>query len=121
VLKALNSRYYTPSDRPGGRFPHVWLDAARTHSTLDWFDREFVVVTGPLGDPWHEATKAVKARLRLPLTAKTLPAVPTESGIQIGLRGAARVRPDGHVAWRLPWLPEDPAEALSSALGAILQ
>jgi len=121
VLKALNSRFYTPSDRPGGRFPHVWLDAARKHSTLDWFDREFVVVTGPLGDPWHEATHAVQSRLHMPLTARKLPAVPTESGIQIGLRGAALVRPDGHVAWRMPWLPEDPAEALTTALGAVLQ
>ena len=74
---------------------------------------EFVVVTGPLGDPWQEATRVVQSRLDLPLTARQLPAVPTESGIQIGLRGAALVRPDGHVAWRMPWLPEDPAEALT--------
>ena len=121
VLKALNSRYYTPSDRPGGRFPHVWLDAARRHSTLDWFDREFVVVAGPLGARWHEAARVVRSRLELPLTAKTLPAVPTEAGIEIGLRGAALVRPDGHVAWRMPWLPEDPEQALTAALGAVLQ
>ena len=46
----LRPRYYEPSDRPGGRFPHLWLDLARRRSTLDWFDKDFVVVAGPLGD-----------------------------------------------------------------------
>ena len=120
VFKGVNSRYYVPSDRPGGRFPHVWLDSARKHSTLDWFDRDFVVVTGPLGAPWQEAVRAVQSKLKVPLTTRALPAVPTEAGIQIGLRGAALVRPDGHVAWRMPWLPDDPAEALGAAMRSIL-
>lgn len=121
VAKGLNSRYYVPSDRPGARFPHVWLDPARKHSTLDWFDREFVVVTGPLGDKWAEAAKTVQSRLGLPLMARKLPAVETDTGIQIGLRGAVLVRPDGHVAWRMPYLPDDPAKALTTALMGILQ
>ena len=121
VFKGVNSRYYTPSDRPGGRFPHVWLDAARKRSTLDWFDRDFVVVTGPLGNAWREAADVARTRLKLPLVHKTLPAVPTEAGIQIGLRGAALVRPDGHVAWRMPWVPEDPAEVLVKVLEDILR
>lgn len=121
VLKALNSRYYVPSDRPGGRFPHAWLDSARKRSTLDWFDREFVVVTGPLGEPWQATARDVQSRLSVPLTSRTLPAMPSEAGVQIGLRGAVLVRPDGHVAWRMPYLPDDPAAALAAALQSVLK
>ena len=120
VAKPLNPRFYVPSDRPGGRFPHLWLDTARKQSTLDWFDKEFVLVTGPLGASWMEAAQAVANQTGVPLTARMLPAVPTETGIQIGLRGAALVRPDGHVAWRMPWLAQDPQGALSRALQAIV-
>lgn len=120
VAKPLNPRFYVPSDRPGGRFPHLWLDAARKQSTLDWFDKEFVLVTGPLGARWMDAAQAVANQTGVPLTARMLPAVQTETGIQIGLRGAALVRPDGHVAWRMPWLAQDPKGALSRALQAIV-
>ena len=59
------TRYYTPSDRPGGRFPHLWLDMARKHSTLDWFDKDFTVVAGPLGEEWLEAGRDVSTKTRL--------------------------------------------------------
>jgi hypothetical protein len=38
----------------------------------------------------------------------------------LGLRGAVLVRPDGHVAFRMPWTPSDPAAELSSALATLL-
>ncbi|MFT3799734.1 MAG: FAD-dependent monooxygenase [Burkholderiaceae bacterium] len=121
VAKPLNSRVYVPSDRPGGRFPHLWLDSARKQSTLDWFDKEFVLVAGPLGDAWVAAAREVARKMAIPLSARTLPAVETDTGIRIGLRGAALVRPDGHVAWRMPWLANDPAGALTQTLQAILK
>ncbi|HET7717640.1 MAG TPA: hypothetical protein VFK86_18605, partial [Bauldia sp.] len=34
--------------------------------------------------------------------------------------GAVLVRPDGHVAWRSPALPDGPTEALDSALRRLL-
>lgn len=121
VKQPLNSRFYEPSDRPGGRFPHVWLDTARKHSTLDWFERDFVLVTGALGDAWQDAARVVQSRLEMPLITKVLPYAPTNAGIHIGLRGAVLVRPDGHVAWRMPYMPDDPVEALTVAVKAILQ
>ena len=121
VKQPLNSRFYEPSDRPGGRFPHVWLDTARKHSTLDWFERDFVLVTGVLGDAWQDAASAVQSLLDVPLITKVLPSAPTDAGIHIGLRGAVLVRPDGHVAWRIPYMPDDPVEALTAAVKAILQ
>jgi len=38
----------------------------------------------------------------------------------MGLRGAALVRPDGHVAWRMPYIPADPARELAGALQTVL-
>lgn len=36
----VHPRRYEPSDRPGGRFPHLWLEPTRQHSTLAWIMRE---------------------------------------------------------------------------------
>lgn len=120
VAKALNSRFYTPTDRPGARFPHIWLDPSRKHSTLDWFDQTFTLVTGPLGDEWLEAGKTVSERAGLPISLKRLPKADPADGIQLGMRGAVLVRPDGHVAWRMPWVPADPAAELGTALSTLL-
>jgi hypothetical protein len=38
----------------------------------------------------------------------------------MGLRGAVLVRPDGHVAWRMPYIPADPARELAGALQTVL-
>ncbi|WP_407165205.1 FAD-dependent monooxygenase [Bradyrhizobium sp. ORS 111] len=114
------TRTYFPSDRPGGRFPHLWLDMARKRSTLDWFDKEFTVVTGPQGGDWLEAGRAVSDRLGIPLNLQQLPNAHQSDGIQMGLRGAALVRPDGHVAWRMPYIPQDPARELAGALHSVL-
>jgi 2-polyprenyl-6-methoxyphenol hydroxylase-like FAD-dependent oxidoreductase len=116
-----SSRYYTPSDRPGSRFPHQWVDLARHHSTLDWFDREFTVVAGPMGGEWLEAGRKASKQMSLPLNLQTLPNPNPSDGILMGLRGAVLVRPDGHVAWRMPWLPSDPERELVAALTALLR
>ena len=114
------TRYYTPSDRPGGRFPHLWLDMPRKRSTLDWFDKDFTVVAGPMGDAWLEAGREVSAKLGLPLNLQQLPNAHPAEGIHMGPRGAVLVRPDGHVAWRMPYIPPDPARELAGALDTVL-
>jgi hypothetical protein len=38
----------------------------------------------------------------------------------MGPRGAVLVRPDGHVAWRIPYIPENPARELAAALQTVL-
>ena len=98
----------------------MWLDATRHHSTLDWFDRDFVLVAGPLGHAWKEAaaaaSRAARRDRRLPPASPAIPA----DGFQMGMRGAALVRPDGHVCYRAAWMPEDPGAELSSALHRVL-
>ena len=120
VRQPLQSRWYQPSDRPGGRYPHRWLDLARTQSTLDWFDRDFVLVVGPKAQPWLEAARAVAEKMGVSLQTRQLDTVHEHDGLGMGLRGAVLVRPDGHVAWRMPWIPADPVAELGDAMNQIL-
>jgi 2-polyprenyl-6-methoxyphenol hydroxylase-like FAD-dependent oxidoreductase len=117
----LQPRHYRPSDRPGGRFPHLWTNLARTHSTLDWFDRGFVLVAGPKADAWVESASTVSETAGVPIEVKQFDAANPSDGLWMGLRGAVLVRPDGHVAWRMPWQPVDPITQLASALASVLQ
>jgi hypothetical protein len=36
------------------------------------------------------------------------------------MRGAVLVRPDGHVAWRMPYLPGDPASEIVTVMNTLL-
>lgn len=107
---------YQPTDRPGGRYPHLWLDRSMRTSTLDWFDRSFTLVVAPMGMEWLEAGAKAAQSAGVPLDVRSLPVTGEASGIHTGLRGATLVRPDGHVAWRMPWLPADPATTLAEVL-----
>ena len=112
-------RYYEPSDKPGGRFPHLWLDLARRHTTLDWFDREFVLVAGPKADAWVEAARAVSGRNGRTVQVRQLESAHEKDGLLLGQRGAVLVRPDGHVAFRMPWTPSDPSAELAGVLARL--
>ncbi len=98
----------------------MWLDMARKHSTLDWFDKDFTVVAGPQGDVWLEAGRDVAAKTGMPIKVRKLPNAHPADGIHMGPRGAVLVRPDGHVAWRMPYVPSDPARELAGALQTVL-
>ena len=43
-----------------------------------------------------------------------------KDGLLLGLHGAVLVRPDGHVAFRMPWTPSDPAAELAGVLSKLL-
>jgi 2-polyprenyl-6-methoxyphenol hydroxylase-like FAD-dependent oxidoreductase len=118
--QVLRARWYEPSDKPGARFPHLWLDLARRHTTLDWFDREFVLVAGPKADAWMEAARAVSGKSGRMVQAHQLDDTHEKDGLLLGARGAVLVRPDGHVAFRMPWTPSDPAAELSAVLSRLL-
>ena len=120
VKQAVRARWYEPSDRPGGRYPHMWLDLSRRHSTLDLFDKHFVLMVGPKADAWREGARQASARLGLPIESFQLESADSRDGLEMGPRGAVLVRPDGHVAMRMPWTPQDPAAALAKAMDGIL-
>lgn len=120
VAKPLNSRVFEPTDRPGSRFPHMWLDAARKRSTLDWFDKKFVLVAGPLGHAWEKAAASAAEEVGIEVEFRQLPQAIPADGFQMGMRGAALVRPDGHVCYRAAWTPDDPTAEVVAVLRHVL-
>jgi 2-polyprenyl-6-methoxyphenol hydroxylase-like FAD-dependent oxidoreductase len=118
--ESFSTAVYVPTDRPGARFPHLWLDDEKNESTLDWFNQNLSLVAGPLGSEWLEAGAVVSSKLGVSLDLHQLPSAPVSAGFHMGDRGAVLVRPDGHVAWRVPWLPESPGDHLASAMSTLL-
>lgn len=114
---------YVPSATPGCRAPHVPLSQdGRPLSTLDLFGREFVLLTGPLGMPWHEAA----ARLRPSLVGFVIGHQLQDEdgrflqGYGLAPGGAVLVRPDGYVGWRSADAVDDPEATLAKALDGVL-
>ena len=121
VHRGLVTRLYQPSDRPGGRYPHMWLDLARKRSTLDLFDTRFVVMHGPKSGDWERAAKEAGEKLGIRIDTFRLDAVDPRDGLEMGLQGAVLVRPDGHVAWRTPGgESESPTDVLGRVVSQLL-
>ncbi|MGH3874801.1 MAG: FAD-dependent monooxygenase [Pseudonocardiaceae bacterium] len=115
-----------PGPGTGQRAPHAWVrhDGSRV-STLDLFEGRLTVLTGPQGEPWHQAV--------VELAATGLPIVALAAGhdlldedgafaqhYRLGAAGAALVRPDGYLAWHHPGTGSDPRAALRSAVALAL-
>ncbi|WP_268248626.1 FAD-dependent monooxygenase [Streptomyces brasiliensis] len=98
ALPPQQPRYYWPTDRPGARFPHFWIDASHEVSSIDWFDTEFVLVCGPDATAWQQAGNKLAETTPVPLVVRVLPHM--VGPLTIERDGAVLVRPDGHVAWR---------------------
>lgn len=121
----LRVRRFAPSGCPGARLPHVWL-GGRTggESLLDRVPLDaFLLVAGPEGGAWLDALDHIESppAQGLLLTRERLPELEgwlEQAGIERS--GVLLVRPDQHVAWRSPTLPETPAEALRRAFAAVL-
>ncbi|MET0450766.1 MAG: FAD-dependent monooxygenase [Mycobacterium sp.] len=116
VVPAHDAQRYWPTDRPGARFPHFWIDAEETESTIDWFDTSFVLVCGPDADEWQRIGEALAATVTTALQVKRLPHL--LGPVSIERNGAVLVRPDGHVAWRAKTTGE--ADELRCALATVL-
>ncbi|GFH34638.1 FAD-dependent oxidoreductase [Streptomyces pacificus] len=121
------------SGDPGTRAPHMWLhphDTTRTVSTLDLYERNFVLLTGSGGTPWHTAAATVAEKLSITLDAYRIGTEPhaelvPESGDWAELHGttdegAVVVRPDGFVAWRAAGAVRDPETVLLDTMKALL-
>jgi 2-polyprenyl-6-methoxyphenol hydroxylase-like FAD-dependent oxidoreductase len=90
---------YVPTARPGSRAPHCWLSTDPCVSTLDLFDREFVLLTDRGdGDWWSAASRLAAAGV--PIRFIDLPAAAWAEVYGVEPGGSVLVRPDGHVAWR---------------------
>ena len=116
-----------PSGRPGFRAPHVPLrQGGSTVSTVDFFGRDWVLLTGTEGGVWHEAAKHVADRLGIIVRTVGLGPGLTDpddrlvSVYGIGHGGASLVRPDGVVAWRTDFEVADAAGTLQTVLTRLL-
>jgi putative polyketide hydroxylase len=124
---------------PGTRAPHVELSRQGTSlSTIDLYVGDFVLIAGPDGAAWADASKAASDRLGVDVVSYTVggpvggplgdrviqqgddsaPSFATAYGITPS--GATLVRPDGYVAWRAASYTPDAADRLSTALGKVL-
>jgi hypothetical protein len=120
---------YVPTARPGSRAPHMWLQKGDQQiSTLDLYDTHFVLLAGPAGEAWGTAGQRVADFLGVPLRWYVVgpngPLIDRTGAWQklygVGPQGAVLVRPDGHVAWRMPDADSSPETQLAVAFHRIL-
>ena len=124
------SAVVTEGPGAGLRAPHAWV---RHHdsriSTLDLFDGRLTLLTGPQGEAWHRAATDLAVD-GLPIVALTAEKdlreePPADKGAltrryQLGMTGAALIRPDGYVAWSCSSVTDDAEGELRSAVDAAL-
>ena len=112
---------------PGTRAPHVWLQRRSEQiSTLDLFDRNFVLLVGPEGHAWTEAACDGAKPLGMDLDVHKIsengltdPMAGCTAAYGISPTGAVLVRPDGVVAWRANTDDDASAERIKSVLARL--
>ena len=104
---------YVPSARPGTRAPHAWIEEGT--STVDLFGDGFVLLrlgaNPPSGQPLADAAAARGVPLRIV-------ALEDEGIAGLYEQPLVLVRPDGHVAWRGPAVPDDALAVIDRVRGA---
>jgi putative polyketide hydroxylase len=118
---------YIPTAKPGYRAPHLWLhEGDRRFSSVDLFEKSFVLLAGSAGQAWATAARALGGPT--PVQAFVIgpqgdlqPESDFEGLYGVGPDGAVLVRPDGHVAWRSAGASQTPAADLRQALDRILR
>jgi hypothetical protein len=93
-------------------------------STLDLFERGWVLLTE--NERWNAACAKAADELGVDVTPVRIGVDIRPSDVEgfrkafgIGPTGASLIRPDGFIAWRAVELGEDPAVALTDALGRV--
>ena len=128
MLSVLPNKYI-PTTLPGSRAPYVNLiKNGKKISTLDLFEKEFILLIGPEGEPWRIAANQLAEALAFPLitysVAREGDLIDSETiwhdAYNLSTQGAVLVRPDGHVAWRRAAIVENPKVELEKCLNAIL-
>lgn len=104
---------YVPDALPGMRAPHVaLLKENKLISSLDLFEKEFVLLIGSEGKLW------LQAAMNLPVKTYSIGSDLIDINKSwyelygVTASGAVLVRPDGHVAWRSKAMLENPKEVL---------
>lgn len=124
VISVLPDKYI-PTTLPGSRAPYVQLiKDGKTISTLDLFEKDYVLLVGSEGSAWQVAANELASLQSLPLKNYRIAADGDlidyknvwHKIYEITTTGAVLVRPDGHVAWRSKELVDDPKDVLKNIL-----
>ena len=115
---------------PGTRAPHLWVrQSGERKSTLDLYERSFVLLCDGADAAWRRAAVRVADRLSLRLDAFGIGSgsdLEPENGADWAeahgttAEGAVLVRPDGFVAWRSAGSVPDPEATLHEVLATLL-
>ncbi|CAN0092608.1 unnamed protein product [Phaeothamnion confervicola] len=108
--------HYTPTSVPGGRTPHLWLDAGRGYGS-SLFDRMgFGFTLLRLGGTAADASGIVNAARErgVPLAVLDVPGADARGLYE---RDLVLVRPDQYVAWRGNAAPADPGNLWERVTG----
>ncbi|MFF3176683.1 FAD-dependent oxidoreductase [Streptomyces sp. NPDC057900] len=118
---------------PGSRAPHLWVRRAGERiSTLDLYERSFVLLTDGADVAWRRAAARVGDQLSVRLDAFGIGTGPggdlePEAGADwaeahgTSTEGAVLVRPDGFVAWRSPAGVADAEATLRDVMVSLLR
>jgi 2-polyprenyl-6-methoxyphenol hydroxylase-like FAD-dependent oxidoreductase len=107
---------YEPSGVPGGRAPHVWLDAERVmgSSLYDKMGKGFTLLRLNGTRPPTAAIEDAAAQRKIPFDVLDV-AIPEAR--ELYGRDLALIRPDQYIAWRGDTLPEDSDALLAAVTG----
>lgn len=119
----------TATARPGSRAPHLLLERdGKPFSVLDLVSSRHLLLAGPEGQRWREATEQAARQMKLPLDIHVLDsestitdpagAFPARYGLSDS--GAVLIRPDGFIAWKARSDSELGMPAMASVLGRAL-
>jgi len=104
---------YRPSAQPGRLVPHVWIDEVRDISLQDAIDRNALTLFAVSEDGIAtQQIRALCAKAHLPLKVVAIGEwAPNVAALwrertSTDEQGLVLVRPDGHVAWSSPSLPD---------------
>ena len=124
---------YRPTTWPSARLPHVWVrteGARRAIHDAIAPDALTLLAHEAGAGAWRAALAGLDPAPPMPVRLLCVGAtadadLQDPDGAWAGLSetgptGAVLVRPDGHVAWRAPALPEAPARALAAVLREVL-
>lgn len=128
VISVLPDKYL-PTTLPGSRAPYMQLiKDGKTISTLDLFEKEYVLLVGSEGEAWKMVINELTKEFSLPIKSYRVASDGDlidsksiwHSIYEITPTGAVLVRPDGHVAWRSKSMVADPKSELKKILSILL-
>ncbi|MCH9626012.1 MAG: 4-methyl-5-nitrocatechol 5-monooxygenase [Chlamydiales bacterium] len=117
---SINPEQYVPTSLPGSRAPHGRVIKNDVFiSTLDLFERNFVLLVGPKGKEWTLYQPSLFPVDIYKIGTDLLdPDDLWSKEYAMSVEGAVLVRPDGHIAWRSLSMPKDAPKVLEQVLKA---